>query len=420
MIIKRELLKELADHLNNPEISLITGPRQAGKTTVIKILKKSFEARHEPVVYFNLDLESDWQFFSSQEKLLETLRLRLGHNRGFVFIDEIQRKENAGLFLKGIYDLETPYKFVVSGSGSLELKEKIHESLAGRKRIFELSTLSFTEFVNHKTNYLYEEKLGEFLASDKIKAESLLLEYLSFGGYPKVVLQEKIEEKLKTIDEVYQSYLVRDISYIYRIEKTEAFTHLFKLMASLIGQTINHNWLSKELGLNLVTVKKFLWYLEKTFILGRTTPYFRSLGKEIRKAPIYYFTDLGLRNYASGRFDRERIISDPTQTGFLFQNFVYRRLKEKMRLTTNDLHFWRTKDGAETDFVWERGTEILPIEVKYKNLKEPEVPRSLKSFIEKYHPPQAWLVNLNLESRIDFKGTEVKFVPYFRLFESSF
>lgn len=328
--------------------------------------------------------------------------------------------ENAGLFLKGIYDLETPYKFIVSGSGSLELKEKIHESLAGRKRVFELSTLSFTEFVNHKTNYLYEEKLGEFLASDKIKAESLLSEYLAFGGYPKVILQEKIEEKLKTIDEIYQSYLVRDISYIYRIEKTEAFTHLFKLMASLAGQMTNHNWLSRELGLNLSTVKKFLWYLEKTFILGRTTPYFRSLGKEIRKAPIYYFTDLGLRNYALGQFDRERIISDPTQTGFLFQNFVYRRLKEKMRLTTNDLHFWRTKDGAETDFVWERGTEILPIEVKYKNLKEPEVPRSLKSFIEKYHPPQAWLVNLNLESRIDFKGTEVKFVPYFRLFESSF
>lgn len=408
----------MTSHLNSREISLITGPRQAGKTTVMNLLKEGLENRHEPVVYFNLDLESDWQFFSSQEKFLEMLRLRFGNSRGFVFIDEIQRKENAGLFLKGIYDLETPYKFIVSGSGSLELKEKIHESLAGRKQIFELGTLSFSEFANHKTDYLYEDKLNEFLAGDKIKSESLLLEYLSFGGYPKIVLQEKLEEKLKTIDELYQSYLVRDISYIYHIEKTEAFTHLLKLVASLTGQTINHNWLSRELGLNLATAKKFLWYLEKTFILGKITPYFRSVGKEIRKAPVYYFTDLGLRNYALGQFDHKRIISNPSQTGFLFQNFAYRILKEKMLLTASDLHFWRTKDGAEADFVWERGDQILPIEVKYKKLKEPELEGSLKSFIEKYHPPQAWLVNLSLEEKIDFKGTEIKFVPYYQLLEN--
>ena len=123
MIIKRSILKDLIDHLSNREISLIVGPRQAGKTTVMNLLREGLENRHESVVYFNLDLESDWQFFSSQEKLLETLRLRFGGSKVFVFIDEIQRKENAGLFLKGIYDLGTPYKFIVSGSGSLELKE---------------------------------------------------------------------------------------------------------------------------------------------------------------------------------------------------------------------------------------------------------------------------------------------------------
>ena len=100
--------------------------------------------------------------------------------------------------MKGLYDMNLPYKFIVSGSGSLELKEKIHESLAGRKRIFELSTLSFTEFVNHKTDYQYEHNLPEFFALEKQKRQGLLDEYLSFGGYPRVVLEDTVNEKEKS------------------------------------------------------------------------------------------------------------------------------------------------------------------------------------------------------------------------------
>ncbi len=101
-------------------------------------------------------------FFSTQEKLLNKIRLELGTEKGFVFIDEIQRKENAGLFLKGIYDMGLPYKFIISGSGSIELKEKIHESLAGRKRLFELSTVTFMEFVDFRTDYHYSNRISEF------------------------------------------------------------------------------------------------------------------------------------------------------------------------------------------------------------------------------------------------------------------
>ena len=95
--------------------------------------------------------------------------MELGKERGYVFIDEIQQKENAGLFLKGLFDLKLPYKFIVSGSGSLELKEKIHESLVGRKRLFELTKITFDEFVHHKTGYKYKGNLAEFLAIEKDK-----------------------------------------------------------------------------------------------------------------------------------------------------------------------------------------------------------------------------------------------------------
>ena len=149
-MIRRSLLKQLQKHLLSPEITLIVGPRQAGKTTLMEILRDDLRKKGAKTLFLNLDFNADLPFFDSQEKLLQRITYEMGQEKGYVFIDEIQRKEDAGLFLKGLYDRKLPYKFIVSGSGSLELKEKIHESLPGRKRLFELSTLSFEEFVNYK------------------------------------------------------------------------------------------------------------------------------------------------------------------------------------------------------------------------------------------------------------------------------
>ena len=219
-MIQRNLFNELKIHLGKKEISFIIGPRQAGKTTLILMLKEYLEKKGERTVFLNLDIESDKEYFSSQLDLIKKIRLELGEKRGYVFIDEIQRKENAGIFLKGIYDSNPPYKFIASGSGSVELKEKIHESLIGRKRLFELSTLTFEEFVNFRTNYKYKNKLQEYFAIEKKKAEQILDEYLSFGGYPRVVLEDLLVEKRKIINEIYQSYLEKDISYLLKIKKT--------------------------------------------------------------------------------------------------------------------------------------------------------------------------------------------------------
>jgi predicted AAA+ superfamily ATPase len=206
-MIKRSLFEELKSHLPQKEISFIIGPRQAGKTTLMNFLKEYLERKNEKTLFLSLDIEKDKQFFVSQETLIKKIELEIGKEKGYVFIDEIQRKEDAGIFLKGIYDQNLPYKFIISGSGSVELKEKIKESLIGRKRIFKLNTLSFEEFVNFKTNYKYEQKIFDFFEIEKRKTKELLEEFLNFGGYPRVVLEEKLEEKLKIIDEIYQSYL---------------------------------------------------------------------------------------------------------------------------------------------------------------------------------------------------------------------
>jgi predicted AAA+ superfamily ATPase len=410
-MIKRYLLSALESHLRSKEISLIVGPRQAGKTTLMLSLKKTLEDQGLLTMFFNLDIEADTRHLTSQEAFLNKIRLEVGSREVFVFVDEIQRKENAGLFLKGLYDMGLPYKFIVSGSGSVELKEKIHESLAGRKRIFELNPLSFLEFANHRTDYRYEDRLREYFGSEPGKAQHLLDEYLNFGGYPRVVLAENVVEKKREISEIYQSYIERDIAYLLQVKKTESFSRLIRVLAAQIGRRANISGLSSELGIAAPTVKDYLWYLEKTFIVRRLTPYFRNVQKEIRKSPLFYFYDLGLRNYGAGAFGR----LNANEAGFVFQNFVFNWLKEGMTDTPVEIHFWHTADQAEVDFVLDFAREVVPLEVKYSSLKRPAVPRGLRSFIEHYAPTKAYVVNCALSAAVELNKTKIYFVPYWDL-----
>lgn len=411
-MIKRRLLKPMGAHIHKKEMTLIVGPRQSGKTTLMNMLKAKLEQRGIKTMFLNLDIEAHKVFLDSQSRLLQKIHLELGKKKGVVFLDEIQRKENAGLFLKGLYDMNLPYKFVVSGSGSMELKEKIHESLAGRKRIFELSPLTFEEFVNFKTNNKYENKIREFFAVEKEQTNVFLEEYLNYGGYPRAVLEEDPGEKQATLDEIYQSYLEKDISYLLGVLKTDAFTNLVRLLASQTGQLVNYSGLSSSLGISMQTVKQYLWYLEKTFVVHKVTPFFKNIRKEITKSPVYYFTDLGLRNHALGILGH---IRHPQEKGFLFQNFIFHLLREKVRGTASGVHYWRTKDKAEVDFVVQRGKDVVPVEVKYGVVEKGDAPRSMRNFIAKYRPQKAFVVHAGTTRKAKVGKTNVYFVPFFRI-----
>ena len=410
-MIKRRLLPELIKHLKEKEISLIVGPRQAGKTTLMKLLMHELTKQNQPSLMLNLDIEEDKKYFDSQEHLLRKIRLELG-NQGYVFVDEIQRKENAGLFLKGLYDMDLPYHWMVSGSGSLELKEKIHESLAGRKRVFELSTLSWEEWVDYRTSYRFEQNLGEFMELEATKTKALLEEYLSFGGFPRIVLEQELSEKRKIMSELYESYLLKDLVELLGIQKTEEFTGLARIMASQMGKMVNKQELSSTLGLHIHTINHYLWYMEKTFFIEKVTPFYRNIRKEICKAPVYYFSDLGMRNFALGLFGSSApLLSD----GFLFQNFVFHRLKDWVRDTSWQIHYWRTTNKAEVDFVVDQGVELIPVEVKFQNLLKPNPGRSLLSFLAQYQPKKAYIVHLGKEMRRIEGNTELVFLPFYRL-----
>ena len=319
-MIKRKLFLELVDHLPQKEMILIIGPRQAGKTTLMEMLKEHLDQIGERTLLLNLDIEWDRPHFESQAALIKKIELEIGRQRGFVFIDEIQRKDDAGLFLKGLADLKLPYKFILSGSGSLELKQKIHESLVGRKRLFELSTVSFEEFINHKTGYRYDDNLADFMEIEKNRTPQLLSEYMQFGGYPRIVMADEKREKLRLIDEIYRSVLEKDIAYLLKLDKPEVFSALIKTLAGQVGQLMNHTELASTLNVSFATVKNYLWYAQKIYLVELVAPYARNVRKEISKSPVPYFWDLGLRNYSLGLFGH---LESPIEKGFVFENLVF-------------------------------------------------------------------------------------------------
>jgi uncharacterized protein len=411
-MIKRALLKELQEHLGKKEITMLVGPRQAGKTTLMRILGEQLAAKGEKTLFLNLDFEEDKAYFESQLKLLAKIELELGKEKGFIFIDEIQRKENAGLFLKGLYDRNIPYKIVVSGSGSIELKEMLHESLAGRKRVFELTTVNFFEFVNFITSYSYENNLPQYFEVEQEKSTILLEQYLNFGGYPRVVLEDEIREKRQVIDEIYQSFVSRDIAALLKVVKLDAFTKLLSLLSAQAGSIVNHTELANTLGLSLPTVINYLWYAEKTFVINKLLPFSKNRRKEITKAPVYYFTDPGFGNFINGRFGNLKKTDD---FGFPFQAMVLNIVRDNIRHTGAKINFWRTKDGAEVDLIIDYTHRQVPIEIKFRKMTKTEVTRSFLSFLKDYQPEVAIIVNLSLEETKTIGKTEVHFLPYYKL-----
>jgi len=414
-MIKRQIKQEIVAHLNKKEITLIAGARQIGKTTLLYEIMNDLISANEKVIFLNLDIESHSVFFKTQDTLLSKIRLELGES-GYVFIDEIQRLENAGLFLKGIYDRNLDYKFVVTGSGSLELKENISESLAGRKRVFEMMPVSFTEFVNHKTGYKYEDRLQMFFNVEKEQTNLLLIEYLNYGGFPRVITEELLPEKTKIMDEIVRSYIEKDLVYLLKIDRPELFSLLIKILSLQSGKMINYSELAKQTNLSVPTIKKYLWYAEKTFCIHWITPYFSNVLKEITKSATCYFNDLGFRNYTIGQMGNLQINQ---QMGFVFQNFIFLVLKEYCRWKNCSIHFWRSTDKAEVDFVLNFATSIIPAEVKYGAMNKATVSRSFRSFIDKYAPAEAWIINQNFEKKITINQTKVIFMPFYKFFNEN-
>ena len=182
-------------------------------------------------------------------------------------------------------------------------------------------------------------------------------------------------------------------------------------IASQIGNLVNITELSSTVGISDKTIQQYLWYLEETFILKKVTPYHRNVRSEITKSPIYYFYDTGLRNYLFGLFGIPVIPS--ALSGHLFENIIFHLIRLHAHFASTRIHFWRTTDNAEVDFVVSTGLDVIPVEVKYTRLSSVQTSRSFKSFLDKYKPEKAYVVHLGEKMEETFDTTKIVFLPFY-------
>ncbi|GBD93420.1 archaeal ATPase [bacterium BMS3Abin05] len=416
---ERAVTLEIAKWLHEPEIIVITGPRQSGKTTILFKLIENLISNKVPaksIFYFNCDDLGVRSIFKNIPDLVQFVNRMTEDSKPFLFIDEIQRVENPGLFLKQLYDLRLGYKILVSGSSSLEIRSKIKEYLTGRKIQFIVFPFDFPEFLAASGNFTEllkvqrHEIVSNFSHFDRIwgtALENSLKQYLMFGGYPRQLLTDLSDKKRVLIKEIFDSYINKDVTDFLRIENITGFNKLVQLVALTSGQIINKSNLALNAGINYQTLEKYLQILQDTFVIETVHPFFSNKSKEIVKNPKIYFLDPGLYNHAVNNFNDITFRAD---AGFLQEQFIFRGIKTIMGADFQ-LKFWRTKIGAEIDFIIEKGRQIIPVECK-SLLKRPQLQSSALSFIKQYSPNLLLVANTKLFSETKIANTKIVFLPY--------
>ena len=346
--IKSELLKD-------DKVVVLLGPRQVGKTT---LLKNQFPE----ATYINLELGNYIDIFNTRElsKINKVLNLGTDSNTKEVLIlDEVQRLDDPGLVAKVIHDELKNVKLIISGSSALEIAHKASESLAGRKRSYLLYPLSFKEKLSQ------ENKLSN---NQSINITEEIKEAMLYGFYPELLNINSRSDKKEYLKELVDSVIMKDIYYLNLVKNTKNIISLLTLLAYQIGQQINVTELSSRIGIARATVEDYLSILKKTFIIFTLAPYTKKRRDEISKMEKVYFYDLGLRNALINDFSLPEYRRD---YGNLFENFVITEFIKQN--SYNDLdkkfYYWRTKWGTEVDLVATKDDKLEAIEIKTRKGK---------------------------------------------------
>jgi predicted AAA+ superfamily ATPase len=343
-MISRILVDRLRQKLFKQKAIIVLGPRQVGKTTLLKDL--AFDPND--ILWMNAD-EID-----VQQRLSEvssgSFKALLGKKKIFI-IDEAQRIENIGLKLKLITDNLPDIQVIATGSSSFDLANRVNEPLTGRKWEYNLFPLSYQELVEHHG----------------MLTENRLLEHrLVYGYYPEVVSNPgEEEERLKLI---CHSYLYKDVLLWERLHKSDKLVRLLQALAHQIGSQVSFNELAEICSIDPKTVEKYINLLEQAFVIFRLPSFSRNLRNELKSSRKIYFYDNGIRNAIINNFNPMTLRSD---VGFLWENFlVSERLKfNSYHLLNKNSFFWRTVNQQEIDLIEEYGGQLHAYEFKWNTKK---------------------------------------------------
>jgi len=353
-MISRILAMRLREKLFKQKAIILLGPRQVGKTTLLKNL--AFDP--SDILWMNADELDIQQLFSDVSST--SIKMLLGKKKILV-IDEAQRIENIGLKLKLITDNLTDIQVIAAGSSSFDLANRINEPLTGRKWEYNLFPLSFQELVQH--HGLLEEN-------------RLIAHRLVYGYYPEVVTNPgEEEERLKLIS---HSYLYKDVLLWERIHKSDKLVRLLQALAFQIGSQVSYNELGSICGMDAKTVEKYIHLLEQAFVVFRLPSFSRNLRNELKSSRKIYFYDNGIRNAVINNFNPVSLRND---IGFLWENFLVserQKYNAYQKLNKNSF-FWRTVNQQELDLIEEFGGQIHAYEFKWNTKKTVKLTKTFQN-----------------------------------------
>ncbi len=330
--IKRTLLPELTHCASLYPVVTVLGPRQSGKTTLVKM---AFPEKP----YLNLE-DPDIRSFAQIDP-----RQFLEQYPNGAILDEIQRVPMLLSYIQGLVDKKnSPGLFILSGSHQLPLQEEIMQSLAGRTAILHLMPLSLAELT-------------------AVSLDHDLDQQLLYGFYPRIY-QHSIEPQRFYRDYI-QTYVERDLKMMINIKDLDQFRRFLNLIATRVGQLMDYTQLANDLGISRHTIKAWISLLKASFIVTTLPPYFENLGKRIIKSSKLYFNDVGLVCYLLGIRHTEHLLNHPLR-GYLFENLVVNEISKFLSNAGEEplLYFYRDNNQLEVDLVFQHGIDLIAIEIK--------------------------------------------------------
>jgi uncharacterized protein len=367
----RRYYANLNSYLRPNKVLVIYGARQVGKTTLLK----DYLATVKGKIKYRLDSGEDISVAevinsNSFSKIKEYVT---GYD--LIVIDEAQKIKNIGEGLKIIVDEIPGIKVIATGSSSFDLAGQIGEPLTGRKIVLTLFPVSQIEISNMYNNHDLRNNLPD---------------YLIYGGYPEVVAEKNINEKKRILNEIVNSYLLKDILEMEKVKGSKVLLDLLRLLAFQVGSEVSLSEIGQQLQIDYKTVARYIDLFEKSFVLINLRGFSRNLRKEITKKSKYYFCDNGLRNAVIANFNSLEMRDD---VGKLWENFLLteRIKKQNYKNIYANNYFWRTWEGQEIDFIEEREGNLFGFEFKWKeeNVKIP------KDWTKSYPKAEFQAVNRN-------------------------
>lgn len=356
------------------KVLVIYGPRRVGKSTILQNYLRQTTFKYRLDVGDNIKVQ---QILGSQD-FSQIIPYAEGYE--LLVIDEAQQIENVGMGLKIIVDQLPKIRVIATGSSSFDLANQIGEPLVGRKKTKILYPISQMELSN-----IY----------NKFELKTNLEEFLIYGSYPEAITAKTKSKKIQLIEEIANSYLLKDILSLEKVKGSKVLSDLLRLLAFQVGSEVSLNELARTVNLDVKTVGRYLDLLEKAFVLINLRGYSRNLRKEITQKSKYYFYDNGIRNAVISNFNPLNLRDD---VGRLWENFlVLERIKKQtyQPIFANN-YFWRTWDQKEVDFVEEREGKLFGYEFKYSPIKK-KVP---KEFLMTY--PQSEITVVSQENYLEF------------------